>query len=234
MTSSATHVDATPSAVLDELVSTRWSCRAFRPEPLDESTIDGILSTASRAPSWCNTQPWHVHLTYPEATARLAADLRARVAEGPKEESDLPFPPRYEGVYAQRRKTSGWQLYESLGIEKGDRAASARQMLRNFDFFDAPHVAIITTDRTLGVYGAVDCGLFVQSFLLAAHSVGVGAVPQAALASQAPVIREFFGIPEDRLVLLGVSFGRPDPEHPANGYRTERQRLDEMVTRHEK
>lgn len=218
--------------MLDELAATRWSCRAFRPDPVDEAVIDGILRTAARTPSWCNTQPWHVDLTYPDATARLAKAVRARVEGGVEPAPDLPFPERYEGVYAERRRRSGWQLYESLGIEKGDRVASGRQMLRNFDFFDAPHVAIITTDRTLGLYGAVDCGLFVQSFLLAAHSRGVAAVPQAALASQAPVLREFLGLPGDRAVLLGISFGYADVGHPANACRTERQDLAELIDRH--
>lgn len=230
MTSSAPHVINSAAQVVDELMATRQSCRAFRPGPVDESTITGVLRTASRSASWCNTQPWHVHLTRPDATARLAERLHEKVKSGPTQESDLPFPEHYEGVYAERRRTSGWQLYESLGIAKGDRVASARQMLRNFDFFGAPHVAIVTTDRALGTYGAVDCGLFVQSFLLAAHSHGLGAVPQAALASQAPVIREFFGLPVDRLVLLGISFGYADEDHPANGYRTERQGLDDLVT----
>lgn len=232
MGTATSELSGTAARVLDDLAATRHSCRAFRSDPVDESIIDGILHTASRTPSWCNTQPWHVHLTQPAATGRLAAALRARVRSDPREEPDLPFPERYEGVYAERRRVSGWQLYESVGVGKGDRAASARQMLRNFDFFDAPHVAVVTTDRTLGVYGAVDCGLFVQSFLLAARSRGVAAVPQAALASQASVLRTFFGLPEDRVVLLGISFGYADEDHPANRYRTDRQSLDEMVTRH--
>jgi hypothetical protein len=35
-------------------------------------------------------------------------------------------------------------------------------------------LSIITTEAALGVYGAVDCGLFDGSFLLAAESAGVG------------------------------------------------------------
>ncbi len=95
----------------------------------------------------------------------------------------------------------------------------------------APHVAIVTTDRSLGVYGAVDCGLFVQSFLLAAASRGgVATIPQAAIASQAPLVREHLNLSDDRLVLLGISFGYADEAHPANGYRTPRQGISDVVT----
>lgn len=228
--SAPTARDETAAVVLDELLAERWSCRGFRPDPVRSRVVTEILDGARRAPSWCNTQPWHVHVLSGEGIERFRAGLHEWVAEGPREEPDFPFPPAYEGVYAERRRVSGWQLYDAVGIQKGDRAASAREMLRNFDCFGAPHVAIVTTDATLGLYGAVDCGLFVQSFLLAAHSRGVGTIPQAALASQAPFIRKFLGLPDDRKVLLGISFGYPDNEHPTNSYRTERQSLDELAT----
>ena len=65
------------------------------------------------------------------------------------------------------------------------RPPHAKQALENFNFFGAPHVAIITTDEALGVYGAVDCGGYVTSFMLAAQALGVATVPQAALAFHA-------------------------------------------------
>lgn len=210
----------------------RHSCRAFRPEPVPRVTIEQILDVARATPSWCNTQPWHVHITEGSATEYFRAALANRVQRNFEEQPDFAFPLAYEGRYCERRRASGWQLYESLGIAKGDRVASGQQMLKNFDLFGAPHVAIVTTDRSLGIYGAVDCGLFVQSFLLAAASMGVATIPQAALASQAPLVREHFSLPDDRLVLLGISFGYADTEHPANGYRTPRQDLAELVTWH--
>ncbi|MFD6061913.1 nitroreductase [Rhodococcus wratislaviensis] len=216
--------------VLDTLMASRWSCRGYLPDPVPKAVITSILDTARRAPSWCNTQPWHLHIAEAEATNRFRAALAEHVGQAPAENPDIPFPEAYEGVYQERRRASGWQLYESVGIAKGDRVASARQMMRNFELFDAPHVAIVTTEAKLGTYGAVDCGVFVNSFLLAAHGHGVGAIPQAALASQAPFIREFFDIPEGRQVLLGISFGYPDVDHPINSYRTERQSSDEVVT----
>lgn len=224
--------DAGATVALEWLLSSRWSCRAFLPKPVPRTEIGRVLDIARRTPSWCNTQPWHLHITSAEATDELRTALRAEIADGPQENPDIAFPEAYEGVYRDRRRASGWQLYESLGIGKGDRAASARQTLRNFDFFDAPHVAVLTTERALGTYGALDCGLFVDSFLLAAHARGLGAIPQAALATQAPLLRKHFGIPDERQVLLGISFGYPDVTHPVNGYRTDRQSVDELATFH--
>ena len=224
--------DEAGTETLEQLVASRWSCRQFLPEPVPAQEITRILEVARRTPSWCNTQPWHLEITDGEATARLRAALAAEIARGPRQEPDFDFPAAYEGVFQERRRASGWQLYESLGIEKGDREASARQTLRNFDFFDAPHVAILSTERALGTYGAVDCGLFVANFLLAAHARGVATVPQAALATQAPLLREFFDLPSNRQVLLGISFGYPDISSPVNYYRTDRQQVGELVTFH--
>ena len=113
--------------------------------------------------------------------------------------------------------------------ERGDRARSALQGRENFRFFGAPHFALITTERDLGTYGAIDCGGYVSVFLLAAQSLGLAAIPQAAVAAYSPWLRDYFGLPDNRLVVCGISFGYPDQAHPANGFRTNRAPITEVV-----
>lgn len=213
---------------LTRLLAARRSCRGFTADPVSRPVIEDILAAAQLTPSWCNVQPWQVVITSPPETARLSAALHES-SDGIG--SDFDFPPAYEGVYADRRRASGWQLYEALGVEKGDREASAREMQRNFDFFGAPHAAIVTTEAALGVYGAIDCGLYVQSFLLAAQAHGVATCPQAALAMRSPFLRDWFDLPDSRRVVCAIAFGYEDPEHPSV-IRTTRAPLDEVVTFH--
>ncbi len=40
----------------------------------------------------------------------------------------------------------------------------------------------------------------------------------------------FLGLGADRKVLVGMSFGYADNDHPTNGYRTERQSLQDLST----
>jgi nitroreductase len=215
--------------VVQRLLGARHSCRAFQDRPVDPAVIKQMLELAQRSPSWCNTQPWEVFVTAGEGTERLRAAITAFAAQtAPR--PDLPFPTRYDGVHLERRRESAWQLYESVGIERGDRAASAAQALENFALFGAPHVALVTTERELGVYGAVDCGVYLGCLLIAAQSLGLATIPQAALAAVAPVIREQFGLADNRQVLFGVSFGYPDDDHPANGFRTTRAEIDDVMT----
>jgi len=58
----------------------------------------------------------------------------------------------------------------------------------------------------------------------------VATIAQAALAGYAGFIRSYFGLDETRHVVCGISFGYEDPAHPANGFRTTRADLDEVVT----
>ena len=210
------------------LLTERHSCRAFRPDPVSHDIIERIVETAQRVPSWCNAQPWQVSITDPAATERLsAALLHAVQTDAPK--PDLEWPLRYTGVYQDRRRTCGFQLYDALGIAREDREARTNQMLENYRFFGAPHVAIVTSEAELGAYGAMDCGGFVAAFTLAAQALGLATIPQAAIAAYAPTVRAEMGIPENRLILCGISLGHADPDHPANAFRTERATPDEVI-----
>lgn len=216
------------SDTLDAVFAARFSCRGFRPEPVPREVIEKIVSTARRAPSWCNAQPWQIVVTSGAETDRFRAALQAEASDGGSN-PDLPFPKSYSGMYRDRRRTCGWQLYAAVGVERGDRAASARQMAENFALFGAPHVAILSSPAELGPYGAMDCGGFVTAFTVAAQAHGVASIAQAALATRAPFLHDYFGIPDDRLILCGISFGYADPDHPANGFRTERAEVAEIV-----
>jgi nitroreductase len=212
----------------DALMRARFSCRAFRPDPVPQPMIKQVIATAQRAPSWCNAQPWHVIVTEGTETERFRDALHTQAARDAGA-LDLPAPEGYPGVYGDRRREVGWQLYDAVGVTKGDRDGSARQMMRNFALFDAPHVAILTSPRALGPYGAMDSGGFVLAFTLAARALGIDSIPQAAVANHAAFVRNYFGINDDRMMLCAISFGYADPDHPANSFRTTRAGLDEIV-----
>lgn len=218
------------SEVLAGLVASRISCRRFKPEAVPDAVIERILTLSQFAPSWCNTQPWEVIITTGEGTERIRSGLVDDLASNPESAPDLPFPERYAGKFLDRKREVAWQLYSSLGIARGDREASGRAALENFHLFGAPHVAIITSERDLGVYGALDCAYYGAYFGLAAQSLGVATITQAALAQRAPFLRGHFHIPDSRLVVAGISFGYADLDHPANNFLSQRAELAEGVS----
>ena len=220
--------DGTAAGTLAHLLRSRHSCRGFLPDPVGRDRIERILEIAQLTPSWCNAQPWTVIVTSGAETDRFRDALLAHVG-GATPSPDLAFPAEYRGVYQERRRTCGFQLYEAVGVARGDRVASARQGMENFRLFGAPHVAIITADAALGTYGAVDCGAYVTAFMLAAEAIGVASIAQAAIAGHAAFLHAHFGIPEDRAVVCGISFGYEDRAAPANAFRTARAPIAEVV-----
>jgi len=226
-------VSAEPSDLsyqtLRRLLEERYSCRAFLPRQVDTATITRILETAQRTPSWCNSQPWNVVITRGAGTERFREAILEH-APGRTPEPDFAFPREYRGVYLARRRKCGFQLYDSVGIARGDREAAARQALENFRLFGAPHAMIVSTDAALGVYGVLDCGAWVNNFMLAARSLGVASIAQAALAAQPEFVRAYFGLPPDRLIVCGMSFGYEDGAHPVNRFRTSRAAVEEALT----
>ena len=214
---------------LTDILAARFSCRAFRPDPVPDNVITQIVDAARHVPSWCNAQPWQVTITKGAATDKFREVMMEAAAKGALPEPDLAWPSKYTGEYAERRRTCGFQLYDAVGIEKSDRVARMAQMLRNYALFDAPHVAIVHSPSDLGPYGAMDSGGFVTAFTLAATALGVATIPQAAIASYAPLVRHHFGIPDDRLVLCAISFGYADTDAPINQFRTERSTADKII-----
>ncbi len=215
--------------VVEKLLAARYSCRAFKADEVPRATVERILNAAQKTASWCNSQPWQVTIFSGDAAQKFSEDIYKAASERAEGTTDFPFPREYKGVYLDRRRESGFQLYNALGIQRGDKAAYQEQMLENFHFFGAPHVAIITSDEALGVYGAIDCGAYVGNFMLAAQAVGLATIPQAALAGHSDVVRRHLGVGEDRKVVCGISFGYPDAAHPANSYRTTRATIPEAV-----
>ena len=215
--------------MLETLLDQRHSCRGFLAEPLPRATITRIATLAQRTASWCNAQPWQVVVLSGASRDRLSAALLA-AAQGQRAPApDFPWPAGYPGELGERRRACGFALYDSVGVARGDRAASARQTLENFRFFGAPHVAIITSAADLGVYGAVDCGGYVANFMLAAQALGVASIAQAALANWSDVVRDTLDLAPSRRVVCGISFGREDRDHPANGFRTAREAVDKVI-----
>ena len=226
----AKHTTEERIGVLEELLQERFSCRAFLPKPVSRATIERMLKAAQRTASWCNSQPWQVVIASGAETKRFRDVIYNAASSGQPNTGDFPFPREYRGVYLERRRESGFQLYNTLGIARGDKAAYAQQALQNFNLFGAPHVAIIHTDEALGVYGAIDCGGYVSNFMLAAQALGLSTVPQAALAFHSDVVRKHFGLGDDRRVVCGISFGYGDIDHKVNGYRTSRAGIPDTVT----
>src|SRR3546814_6834159 len=97
---------------------------------------------------------------------------------------------RYEGQFRERQIDAAVRLFEAQGVGRHDTAARAESMLRNFDFFGAPHAAFLFIPAGGGLREAADCSKFAQTFMLALAAAGLGSCPQGALSSYPAAVRQ--------------------------------------------
>ena len=96
-------------------------------------------------------------------------------------------------------------------LHADDRVGRLTGILRNFEFFDAPHVAYVCMAKSFGIGVALDVGMYVQTLMLAMQSRGIASCAQAALRAFPELAAEHLGIPDDEQILCGLSFGYEDP-----------------------
>lgn len=213
------------------IVRGRRSLRAFLPEPIAPAELTAIFEDAARAPSNCNTQPWIVHVVSGETLEQLRATLPAEFLAG-RISMDFPYDGVYEGVYKSRQYAAAQALYDAMGIPREDKARRQEAFMRNFTFFDAPHVAFLFLPEPFGLREACDLGMFAQTLMLALTARGLGSCPQTALGFQADQLRAALGVDPAHKLMFGISFGRPDPAAGANECLTDRAQLDDFVIFH--
>ena len=214
---------------LERLLASRHSCRAFTPETVDRTVLERVLAMAQRTATWCNAQPWTSYVLSGDTLERTREALTAHVTGGAAKEPDLLDPETYTGERLARRRQAGFALYGALGIGREDRESRGRQHMENFRFFGAPHVVVVTLAEELREYGAVDIGAYIATLLLAAESMGLASIPQAAPALYAPALREALVVPADERIVATVALGYEDTEAAANAFRVPRAGLEESV-----
>jgi nitroreductase len=225
------------SMSVSDLLHSRRSVRGFLNTPVAKQTIVDLLKAASRSPSGTNMQPWRVYVLTGSIKEKLTREVLAkRELEPHREKPPKPFgeydynpEPLFE-PFLSRRRTVGFGLYQLLGVVKGDRAASWTVAGRNFEFFGAPVGMIFTIDRSLQQGSWLDYGIFLQSLMLAANDVGLGTCAQAAWRHYHDIIRPLVGLPENEIVVCGMSLGYADMNAPANGLVTEREPVEGFAT----
>ena len=221
-------------SAVDEVINSRYSCRAFLPRAVPRETIAEILAVASRAPSGTNIQPWKVWVLTGASKARVSEKILA-VFDDPGEaathtEPYIYYPREWISPYVERRRQVGRQLYSLLNIQKGDAQRMHEQFARNYKFFDAPVGLIFSVNSIMEQGSWLDSGMLLQNVMLAAKARGLDTCPQVAPIQFHRIIKQELGIPDSETLICAMSMGYADPQAPENALRTERMALDEWVS----
>lgn len=215
---------------LDATIRARRSVRGFHSDRLvDRALIREALELAQQAPSNCNVQPWRVFLASGKKCEHLRHALVVAASGGQPANPDDPVD-EFVGDYRRLQVECAVELYAQMGIARHDQVGRLHAFVRNFQLFDAPHVAIVCMQKQFGVGVALDVGMWVQTFMLALWSRGVASCAQASLRMYPQVIRHELAIPDELRILCGVSFGYENEEVAANRTRQTRQPIETNVT----
>ena len=217
-------------AVFDQVVRSRRSVRGFLDQRVPEDVMQAIFETARWAPSGTNVQPWHTCVASGSVRDELRTEFLRRKAEKIGPTHDHKGDGKLGEPWRERKRDCARALYGAMGIEWEDREGRGRAAMRNYELFDAPHVAFLCMDEVFGMQSACDVGMYAQTLMLAMAAHGVGSCAQGTMRDYPDLIREAFDLPGSVKVLFGISFGYEDLDVPANGARTDRASLEETVS----
>ena len=230
-----------------QFLSSRRSTRDFLPTPIPPEILDQILSDSLTAPSWSNTRPFKVAIAQGEIRDRISAEFLSRWSVLSKilrkgllnklriiySRYGLPTSNRriarpYPTELKPRAERVGREMYETFGVERGDRDARDQQWAKNYSFFGAPVELFIFVHKSLSIYAASDAGLMMQNLILSAHAQGLGTCAQGAVGIWEDVVRKEFEISKDYRLLCGIAIGYPS-DSAINNFKANRIEVAELI-----
>ncbi|MDX8406350.1 MAG: nitroreductase [Mariprofundus sp.] len=212
-----------PTMRVGDALRMRKSTRAFLNRPVAPELIEQLLSDASHAPSGANCQPWQVAVVSGETKSSLQQQMGAAFKRGERGKMDYQYYPlQWLPPYKTRQHECGLQLYHALHIERSDKQRRLEQWAANYRAFDAPVCLFFFLDASMEAGAWLDCGMFLQSLMLAAVEAGLASCAQAALAEYPAIVKSTLGYPDDAILLCGMALGYEDSAATVNSYRTPR------------
>jgi nitroreductase len=216
---------------LIEAIKTRKSIRAFKPDLIPREVLTELLDVARWAPSDANTQPWEFIVL----TGNVLDELNHAMVEKSHSKDMKPHPDiemffiPARGAYAKRHQIFFKQV---LGIIEPEEGKS--KMKKWFELsvcnYGAPARIIIVADKSASGWFIFDTGLITQTIALAAQEYWLGTCILGGAAAYPEEMRRITSIPESKRMIIGITIGYPDWDHPLNSLRTEREPIEELVT----
>jgi nitroreductase len=230
-----------------QFLASRRSTRDFLSTQVPPEIIEQILKDGLTAPSWSNTRPFKVAVASGDIRDRISTEFLSRWSVLSKimrkgimnklrivySRYGLPTSNRlivkpYPSELKPRAERVGREMYEILGVVRGDRTARDQQWAKNYSFFGAPVELFVYVHKSLHIYAASDAGLMMQNLMLSAHAHGLGTCAQGAVAIWDDVVRKEFDVPKGYRLLCGISLGYPS-ESSINDFKANRLEVEELT-----
>ena len=210
-----------------EAVDSRKSIRAFLDKAVDDSLIKELLEKSSRAASGGNLQPWKIYVINGE-TMNSFHKSQSEWTE-PETPAYAIYPENLKEPYKTSRYEVADDMYSLLGIEREDKEARFKQVLKNYEFFGAPAAFFCFVDRQMGRPQWSDLGMFLQTFMLLAREAGLDTCPQEAWAMKQESVTTFVEAADELMLFCGMAIGYQDESEKVNELRTSRRPIEDWT-----
>eukprot|EP00818_Percolomonas_sp_WS_P002470 CAMPEP_0117449848 /NCGR_PEP_ID=MMETSP0759-20121206/8157_1 /TAXON_ID=63605 /ORGANISM="Percolomonas cosmopolitus, Strain WS" /LENGTH=284 /DNA_ID=CAMNT_0005242337 /DNA_START=123 /DNA_END=977 /DNA_ORIENTATION=+ len=215
--------------------------------PPDDLISQVLRNSALGTPSTKNTQPCGISILKDPILSSLSHHLLQKFDAEPSpsfDKSEYENRPENPTLshFDERVASYGRELFAWKGIDRVNEQHRKEHDRENYTFFNAPLVLLLHIPERAVAGTFVDAGLFLQSVLLGFHAYGYGCCPQYALTRFSKTIREFhkvYGvsqkgqmnplIPDERILVCGISIGVVDPDAKVNHFAPSRKALHDWV-----
>jgi len=215
---------------LGTAVRERRSIRKFKPTDVPEKLITEILNEARWSPSWGNTQSWEFYILTGPTLAKFKEMNIEKPIAGEAPSPDVQMPEIWPAAMKARYAELGKVLLTAIGVKREDKESRDKYLLDMLLLFGAPCLILACVSRDNVVeYPMLDIGLISQTICLLAHDKGLGTCLMASAVRYPAAIREIAMIPDDKIIILGIALGYPDPDFPLNHIDRKRAEITEFV-----
>ena len=210
---------------LIKAIKERRSTRVFLDQPVEQETLEDLMTLAIQAPSAINLQPWELTVVSGKERQQLSRVLVKRMKErniscgpGAKKPLSEAFMDRQRGLLNTILPNLPQNTVFQNFINEG-----------SCNFYGAPTAVIISIDQVFSSARLTDIGVLVGYLVLAAHGLGLSTCPIGLITAFDEDIKEELNISDECRVVIGVAVGYGDPDSPINGSRSERVPLGDVV-----
>ena len=181
-----------------------------------------------QAPSWTDIQPWEFAIVTGSKLEEIRKSYLDRI--GTEANLEVPRPKVFPEPYDTRRRIAIAQSQEAEGITREDKEGRQRWERKQLTNFGSPCEIYIYTERSfyyqptgINPWPVFDCGMVAENIMLLATKYGLGTITQAQAVAYPDILRKALGIPDSKLILIGLAIGYPNWESPLNKFKTARE-----------
>ena len=140
------------------------------------------------------------------------------------------YPSNLKEPFRTSRYELGEQMYSAINISRDDQEGRILQVMKNFEFFNAPAAIFCFTDKQMGPPQWSDLGMFLQTFMLLAKEAGLDTCAQEAWSVKSSSVSAFVNADPDYMLFCGMAIGYKKVSAKINKLASKRRPMDDWAT----